>query len=122
MAILGLSLFYLNFRIPVDYFYIENTSPGNLPEIVLNLQINLERTDILAIVSLLIWEHSISFHFFRACYSSDLCFPGDIASSAFWFSLFAVIVFVVVRVNTGSHLAFYFLTRQTKKESSNNKF
>lgn len=87
---------------------------------MLNLQINLGRTDILAIVSLLIWEHSISFHFFRACYSSDFYLPGDIANSAFWFSLLAVVVFVVARVNTGSHLAFYFLTRQTKKESINN--
>jgi hypothetical protein len=45
-----------------------------LTRIVLNLEINLERTDIFKILSLLIYEHSISLHFFNFSHHTSVKF------------------------------------------------
>ena len=58
---LGIFLWYLNFRI---VFLILKKKKKPVVKIVLNMQITLGSMDILIILSLLIYEHGISFHLF----------------------------------------------------------
>lgn len=52
----------------------------------MNLQLNLGKADISALVGLLVQEHSLTPGFFRAGFSSEFWSPGDIVTSASWWA------------------------------------
>ena len=68
----GLLPFYINFKVNLS-ICISTKSLNETDCIVLNLGINLERTGILAILSLSLHKHGISLHLLRSL-NSFICF------------------------------------------------